>query len=93
MSLRETSEKKMLAQLNELKTEIDELRKKAGKMETSLQLEYYTLIDELELNLQIARQHYELLKRSSDEKWHEIRKEFEVIWCSMRELIKSVNSP
>ena len=93
MSLRETGEKKMLAQLNELKTEIDELRKKAGKMETSLQLEYYTLIDELELNLQIARQHYELLKRSSDEKWHGIRKEFEVIWCSMRELIKSVNSP
>lgn len=93
MNLRETYEKKVQAQLNELKTEIDELRKKVGKMETGLQLEYYTLIDEVELNLEVARQHYELLKLSSDEKWHEIKQEFEVIWRSMRELIKSVNSP
>jgi septal ring factor EnvC (AmiA/AmiB activator) len=93
MSLRETYEKKMQAQLNELKTEIDELREKAIQMETNLQLEYYTRIDELHLNLEIANQHFQLLKQSSDEKWDEIKTEFEIIWDSMRELIRSVTSP
>ena len=44
MSLREIYEKKMQAQLNELKSEIDEFREKADQAETNLQLEYYTLI-------------------------------------------------
>jgi len=52
MSLRETYEKKMQAQLHELKTEIAELKEKADQTETNLQLEYYTLIDELHLKLE-----------------------------------------
>ena len=43
MSLRDIYEKKMQDQLNELKSEIDELREKADQVETNLQLEYYTL--------------------------------------------------
>lgn len=93
MSLRETYEKKMQAQLNELKEEIDELREKAIQMETNLQLEYYTRIDELHLNLEIANQRLQLLKQTSDEKWDEIKTEFEIIWDSLRELIKAVTSP
>lgn len=93
MRIRETYEKKMQAQLNELKAEINELRRKADRMETSLQLEYYTRIDELHLNLEIANQRFQLLKQSSDEKWDEFKTEFEIIWGSMRELIKSVTSP
>ena len=93
MSLRETYEKKMQAQLHELKAEIDELREKANQMETNLQLEYYTRIDELHLNLEIANQRFQLLKQSSDEKWHEFKTEFEIIWGSLRELIRSVTSP
>ena len=93
MSLRETYEKKMQAQLGELKAEIAGLRKKADQTETNLQLEYYTLIDELHLNLETANLKFQLLKDASDEKWDEFKSEFELIWDSMSELIKSVTSP
>jgi len=93
MSLRETYEKKMQARLDELKTEIAELKEKAGQAETNLELEYYTLIDELHLKLDAANQHFHLLKQASDEKWDEFKSEFELIWDSLHELIKSVTSP
>ncbi len=93
MSLRETYEKKMQTQLNELKAEIAELREKADQTETNLQLEYYTLIDELHLKLETANQQFHLLKQASDEKWDEFKSEFELIWDSLHELIKSVTSP
>jgi len=93
MSLRETYEKKMQARLDELKTEVAELKEKAGQAETNLELEYYTLIDELHLKLDAANQHFHLLKQASDEKWDEFKSEFELIWDSLHELIKSVTSP
>jgi len=93
MSLRETYEKKMQDQLNELKAEITELKEKADHAETNLELEYYTLIDELHLKLETAHQKFDLLKQANDEKWDEFKSEFELIWDSMRELIKSVTSP
>jgi len=93
MSLRETYEKKMQAQLNELKAEIAELKEKADQAETNLQLEYYTLIDELHLKLETANQKFHLLKQASDEKWDEFKSEFELIWDSLRELIRSITAP
>ncbi len=93
MSLRETYEKKMQARLNELKAEIEELREKADQAETNLELEYYTLIDELHLKLDTANQKFHLLKQANDENWDEFKSEFELIWNSLRELIKSITSP
>ena len=93
MSLRETYEKKMQAQLNELKAEIAELTEKFEQAETNLQFEYYTLIDELHLKLETANQKFNLLKQASDEKWDEFKSEFELIWGSLRELIKTINAP
>jgi len=93
MSLRETYEKKMQAQLNELKAEIAELKEKSDQVETNLQLEYYTLIDELHLKLETTNQKFHLLKQASDEKWDEFKSEYELIWDSLRELIKSITAP
>jgi DNA-dependent RNA polymerase auxiliary subunit epsilon len=93
MSLRETYEKKMQDQLNELKAEIAELRVKADQAEANLQLEYLTLIDELHLKMETANQKFHLLKQASDENWDEFKSEFELIWNSARELIQSVTSP
>jgi predicted ribosome quality control (RQC) complex YloA/Tae2 family protein len=93
MSLRETYEKKMQDQLNELKAEIAELREKADQAEANLQLEYLTLIDELHLKMETANQKFHLLKQASDENWDEFKSEFELIWNSARELIQSVTSP
>jgi uncharacterized coiled-coil DUF342 family protein len=93
MSIREIYEKKMQTQLHQLKAEIDELRKKADQAETNLELEYYTLIDELHLKLDTANQKFHLLKQANDEKWDEFKSEFELIWSSLREMIRSITSP
>ena len=93
MSLRKTYEKKMRAQLDEFKAEFTEFKDKADQVETNLQLEYYTLIDELHLGLETANQKFHLLAQASDEEWDEFKTEFELIWGSLRELLKSVTSP
>lgn len=83
----------MQARLDELKTEFAELKDKADQVETNLQLEYYTLIDELHLKLETANQKFHLLARAGDEEWEEFKSEFEAIWNSLHELVKSVTSP
>ena len=93
MRFKKTYEKKMQARLNELAAEIDELREKAEQMEVNLQLEYYTFIDELQVKLEIARQKFDGLNQADEEDWEEFKNEFELIWKSLRELIKSVTSP
>ena len=93
MHLKEIYEKKMQPQLDELKAEIDELRKKADQAETNLGLEYYTLVDELQVKLESASQKFHLLTQANEHNWEEFKTEFELTWNALRELIKSVTSP
>lgn len=91
--MRHSYEKKMLDQLNELKAEVAVLTEKAGRVETSLQLEYLTLIDELQLKLETVEQKFELLRQANDASWEEFKTELEHSWESMRELIRAITSP
>lgn len=93
MQSRESYEKKIQAQLHELKVKINELREDAERKEANLELEYYTRIDELHLKLETANQKFHALKQASDEQWHEFKSEFELIWNSMRDLIRSITAP
>ena len=93
MSSRETYERKMQSRLQELKAKIDELRHKADHAETNLQLEYYTLIDQLQLELKSANQKFQRLEEAGEENWEAFKTEFEIVWNSLRELIKSTTSP
>ena len=93
MSKREKYESKMQAQLDELKTEIAGLGKKAEQAEVNLELEYYTLIDELQLKLEATEQKFELLLQANEDKWEEFRSELEHSWDSLRELIKVITAP
>ena len=54
MSIRDVYEKKMQVQLDEWKTRLEVFKEKADQEETNLQLEYYTLIDEIKLELETA---------------------------------------
>jgi hypothetical protein len=83
----------MQAQLDELKTEIAGLGKKAEHAEINLELEYYTLIDELQLTLEATEQKFELLLQANEDKWEELRSELEHSWDSLRELIKVITAP
>jgi len=93
MSMREIFERKMQAQLDELKVELAELKDKAGRAEANLELEYFTLIDELRLKLEDVEQKFELLQQVNDEKWEEFKAELELSWDSLRELVKAITSP
>ena len=93
MSMREIFERKMQAQLDGLKVELAELKDKAGRAEANLELEYFTLIDELRLKLEEVEQKFELLQQSNDEKWEEFKTELELSWDSLRELVKAITSP
>ena len=93
MHLKEIYEKKMRHQLDELEAEIGELRKRAAQAEANLELEYYTLIDELQVKFESANQKFQLLTQASEDNWEEFKSEFELIWGSVRELIKSATSP
>ena len=93
MSMREIFERKMQAQLDELKVELAGLKDKADRAEANLELEYFTLIDELRLKLEEVEQKFELLQQVNDEKWEEFKTELELSWDSLRELVKATTSP
>ena len=91
--MREIFERKMQTQLDELKVELAGLKDKAGRAEANLELEYFTLIDELRLKLEEVEQKFELLQQVNDEKWEEFKTELELSWDSLRELVKATTSP
>ncbi len=91
--IRDAYEQKMLAQLNELKAEIATFREKADQAETSLLLEYYTLIEEMQLKLETVEQKFELLKQVNDDRWEEFKTDLEQSWKSLREVIRAITSP
>ena len=93
MSIRDVYEKKMQAQLDELKSRLEVFKEKAGQEETNLQLEYYTLIEEINLELKSAHEKLQLLKQAGDDTWEEFKTEVETTWDLLDELIRSVTLP
>ena len=93
MSIRDVYEKKLQAQLDEWNTELEAFKEKAEQAETNLQLEYYTLIDELNLKLDEAHKKLQLLKQTGDETWEEFKADVEPTWDSLEDLIKSITLP
>ena len=93
MSMRASYEKKIQAQLDELRIDIEKLKTKAIQMETNLQLEYYTQIEELQLKLAAAEKKFELLRQVHDDSWETFKTDLEQSWKSLRELIKAITSP
>jgi hypothetical protein len=93
MHLKAIYQKKMQPRLDELKQEIDELRQKADETETNLELEYYTLLEELQVKFETANQKFQLLVQANEDDWEDFKSEFETIWDSLHELVKTVTSP
>lgn len=93
MSIRDVYENKMQAQLDEWKARLEVFKEKADKEETNMQLEYYTLIDEIKLELETAHKKLQQLKQSSDESWEGFKAEVETSWDSLDELIRALTLP
>jgi len=93
MSIRDVYEKNMQAQLDEWKTKLEVFKEKADQEETNLQLEYYTLIEEIKLELEAAHKKLQRLKQASDETWEEFKDDVEITWDLLHELIKALTLP
>jgi chromosome segregation ATPase len=93
MSIRDIYEKNMQVRLDECKARLEVFKEKAEQEETNLQLEYYTLIDEIKLELDTANKKLEQLKQAGDETWEEFKTEVEVTWDTLDELIRSITLP
>jgi hypothetical protein len=93
MSIRDIYEKNMQARLDEWKARLEVFKEKADQEETNLQLEYYTLIDEIKLEMETAHKKLEQLKQAGDETWEEFKDEVETTWDMLDELIRSITLP
>lgn len=79
--------------LDALRREFDDLKHKAAQAESNLELEYYTLLEELQIDLESAEQKFELLLDTHEDQWQRFGNEVEEIWRAARELVRAINSP
>ena len=93
MSIRDIYEKNMQVRLDEWKARLEVFKEKADQEETNLQLEYYTLIDEIKRELETAHKKLEQLKQAGDETWEEFKTDVEITWDTLDELIRSITLP
>jgi len=93
MSARREFTDKMRARLDELRTEVEELERKGKVAETGLELEYYTLLEELKLKLAATEQKFDLFLETHDQALEEFRTDLERSWDSMRNIIRAITGP
>ena len=91
--MRKDHESRMRQRLEALRREYEEIRQRAGQAETSLEFEYYTRLEELQIALETAEQKFELLLETHEDQWERTRDEVEQVWKAARELVRAVTSP
>lgn len=93
MSERQGFEQKMRAELAQLKVEYENLKTRAGRVESEFEAEYLTLVEELKIELHKAEQKLELFAETHEDQWEEFKLDLERSWESLRNLIKAVIGP
>ncbi len=83
----------MRARLDGLRAEVEKFEHKAEQAETTLELEYYTRLEELKVKLEAAEQKFELFLETHDDAWETLRDDLEQSWKSMRNVINAITGP
>ena len=92
MSMKETYEQKLEAQLDEWSAQIDKLKAKADGAEADIQLEYYKKIEELRTMQESATHKLSELKDSGDDAWEDLKAGIDSAWDSLGNAVKSAAS-
>ena len=92
MSKKEAYEKKIEAQLQEWKTDIDKMKAKADKADAEAKLEYYKQIEDLRTKQEAAQEKLTELKASGGDAWEDLKSGIELAWTSLGEAVKSARS-
>ena len=93
MTSRQKFEQRLRDELEQLKAEYDEIKSRAGRLESELEAEYVTRTEELKLALLDAERKIELFAETHDQQWETFRDDLEKSWESMRELIRAITAP
>lgn len=92
MSMKEAYEKKIEAQLEEWKSEIDSMKAKADKADADARIEYYKQIDSLRLKQEAAKEKLNELKNAGGEAWEDLKAGIELAGDSLWDAIKSAKA-
>jgi uncharacterized coiled-coil DUF342 family protein len=92
MSMKETYEQKLQAQLDEWGAQIDKLKAKADGAEADVQLEYYKQIEELRAMQESATDKLDELKDASDDAWEDLKAGIDNAWDSLGNAVQSAAS-
>lgn len=92
MSMKESYEQKLQAQLDEWGAQIDKLKAKADGAEADIQLEYYKQIEELRSMQKSASDKLSELKDAGEDAWEDLKAGIDNAWYSLGNAVKSVAS-
>lgn len=92
MSMKETYEQKLQAQLDEWGAQIDKLKAKVDGAEADAQLEYYKRIEELRSMEKSATDKLSELKDAGDGAWEDLKAGIDNAWDSLGNAVKSAAS-
>ena len=92
MSIKETYQQKLKAQLDEWSAEIDKLKAKADKAEADTKLEYYEKVEDLREKQAAANAKLTGLITASDDAWEDLKAGAESAWLALGESVKSATS-
>ncbi|MFO8239768.1 MAG: hypothetical protein R6T90_02090 [Dissulfuribacterales bacterium] len=92
MDMREAYQRKIEAQLEEWKAEINRMKAKADKADADVQVEYYKQIEDLQSKQKAAQEKLKGLKEAGEGAWEDLKSGVELAWESLGEAVKSANS-
>ena len=92
MSMKESYQKKLRAELDQRGEDIDKLKAKADKAEASVKIEYYEQIEKLRTKQASAKDKLIELTEASDDAWEDLKAGTENAWHSLGEAVKSAAS-
>jgi len=92
MSMKEAYKKKLEAQFDEWKVEIDKLKAKANKAEADAQINYHKQIENIRVKQEAVQKKLVALKDSGDEAWEDLKAGLDNAMKNLGDAIKSATS-
>lgn len=92
MSMKESYEKKLQAQLDEWNADIGKLKAQAEKAEADAKIKYNKEIEELQAMQAAAKKKLAQLKEAGDDTWEDLKAGIENAWDSLSKAMKSTAS-
>jgi predicted nucleic acid-binding Zn-ribbon protein len=92
MSMKEAYKKKLEAQFDEWKVEIDKLKAKANKAEADAQIKYHKQIENIRTKQEAVQEKLVELKDSGDEAWEDLKAGLDNAMKNLGDAIKTATS-